>query len=43
MEGIRVTLKSTRRPYQRFDGYYRLEEVIEQYMHVWFEETTSSD
>ena len=43
MEGIKQTLRSTRRPYPRFDGYYKLEEVIEQYMHVWFEDTTSSD
>jgi hypothetical protein len=43
MQEIRGTLKSTRRPYRRFQGYYRLEDVIEQYMHIWFEEPTSSD
>lgn len=43
VEEIKNTLKSTRRPYERFDGYYRLEDIIDQYMYVWFEETTSSD
>ena len=40
---IKDTLKSTRRPYQRFDGYYKLEDIIEQYMFIWYEESTSSD
>lgn len=43
VEEIKDTLKSTRRPYERFDGYYRLEDIIDQYMYVWYEETTSSD
>jgi hypothetical protein len=29
LEVIKDTLKSTKRPYQRFDGYYKLEDIIE--------------
>ena len=29
MLAIKDTLKSTKRPYQRFDGYYKLEDIIE--------------
>jgi hypothetical protein len=29
LEAIKDTLKSTKRPYQRFDGYYKLEDIIE--------------
>jgi hypothetical protein len=29
LETIKDTLKSTKRPYQRFDGYYKLEDIIE--------------
>ena len=43
IQAIKDTLKSTRRPYQRFDGYYKLEDIIEQYMFIWYEESTSSD
>ena len=40
---IKDTLKSSRRPYKRFEGYYKLEDVIDQFMYIWFEDTTSSD
>jgi hypothetical protein len=43
VEEIKDTLKSTRRPYERFDGYFKLEDIIDQYMYIWYEETTSSD
>jgi hypothetical protein len=29
VEKIKVTLKSTRRPYERFDGYFKLEDIID--------------
>ena len=43
MIDIKELLKSTRRPYPRFEGYYKLEDIIDQYMYIWYEETTSSD
>jgi hypothetical protein len=42
-EEIRETLRSFRRPYRRFEGFYRLENVIEEYMQIWYGEPTSSD
>jgi len=26
---VKATLKSTKRPYKRFDGFYKLESIIE--------------
>ena len=43
IEDIKQILKANRRPYGKFEGYLSLEDIIEQYMYIWFEETTSSD
>jgi hypothetical protein len=43
IDDIKQILKANRRPYGKFEGYLSLEDIIEQYMYIWFEETTSSD
>lgn len=43
IQDIKDVLLSYKGPYPRFEGYYRLEDIIDQYMIMWFEETTSSD
>ena len=40
---IQDVLRQRGGPYPRFEAYYQLEEIIDQYMYMWFEESTSSD
>ena len=36
-------MKSQSGPYERFDYYYALEDVIDLYMEIWYDSDSSSD
>lgn len=36
-------MKSVQGPYPRFNGYYPLEEVIDLYMEIWYDDDSDSD
>ena len=40
---VRKIMKSQSGPYQRFDYYYALEDVIDLYMEIWYDSDSSSD
>lgn len=40
---LKKTMKSVQGPYSRFDNYYPLEEVIDLYMEIWYDDDSSSD
>ena len=40
---VRKIMKSQSGPYERFDYYYALEDVIDLYMEIWYDSDSSSD
>ena len=36
------TMKSTTSPYDPFEGYYPLEDVIDAYMEIWYKDDSDS-
>ena len=38
---IKHTMKSVTSPYEPFEGYYPLEEVIDTYMEIWYQSDSS--
>ena len=42
MRRIKTVMKATRGPYPRFREFYRLDEVVDKYMEIWFGEDSSS-
>lgn len=41
--GLKKVMKSMQGPYQKFDAYYPLEEIIDLYMEIWYDDDSSSD
>ena len=40
---LRKVMKSVQGPYPRFNAYYPLEEVIDLYMEIWYDDDSDSD
>ncbi len=43
MRRIKEVMKAVRGPYPRFKNYYRLTEVIDKYMEIWYGEESSDE
>jgi hypothetical protein len=42
LKSIRYVLRNLQGPYDPFDAYYPLTQVIEQYGHIWYESDSSN-
>lgn len=40
---LKKIMKSVQGPYNKFDSYYPLEEIIDLYMEIWYDDDSSSD
>ena len=40
---VRKIMKSQSGPYERFDHYYALEDIIDLYMEIWYDSDSSND
>ena len=40
---VRKIMKSQSGPYQKFDSYYALEDIIDLYMEIWYDSDSSSN
>ena len=40
---VKHTMKSVQAPYERFQHYYSLEEAVDAYMEIWYEDSSDSD
>ena len=38
---IKLTMRSVQTPYEPFESYYPLEEVIDTYMEIWYQSDSS--
>ena len=38
---IKLTMRSVQSPYEKFEAYYPLEEVIDTYMEIWYQSDSS--
>ena len=43
MRYIKDIMRSVQSPYPPFKSYYQLEDVVDLYMEVWYEDSSSSD
>ena len=40
---LKKVMKSMQGPYAKFDAYYPLEEAIDLYMEIWYDDDSSSE
>ena len=42
-KSLKKTMKSVQGPYLKFNYYYPLEEIIDLYMEIWYDDDSDSD